>query len=516
MVGGVLFNFGSFSRQSRIKEQDTGQEKAAPVETADLTFSVTYDYPDKVLNADEGLHRAIGTKGRTTLYSILAMNLNGNDAAIARKVKAKVINNLVGLQAQEGNQNLIGKTLDLCLESLRDFKTNERKDVIAYLVAHDIIGHGPISILLEDASNIEEIEINSPDSNISVFHTKYGRCITNLKFNSENSFRLVVNRLISAAEKELNSTFPIIDAQLADGSRVHAQLKPYSVKGAAASIRLNTGKGIDIRRLIETKAIPPIALAYLWFAIESKKNMIISGAPASGKTSLLLAINALVGRRQRIITIEEDVNELKFFPNFINVIPLQGSSRSGAIGLRDQIVNALHMRPERLIIGEIRGSEAKEAFSGANLGIPFMTTMHTSSNGISIINRLVSAPMLVEQNALNMLDLSLFMMQNAGGSRYLESIVEYNWHSRGEVETDACLQDAFGVKLNTIMKNGVFDEEALKTSKVIKAFSEYSGETAAETLKELKRRARFLSSMSLPKNSGKASYEYIAAYNEVN
>ncbi|MCW6160309.1 MAG: type II/IV secretion system ATPase subunit [Candidatus Micrarchaeales archaeon] len=510
----MLFKFGSLSWKNRIRGQEAGLEKPDPIETTDLTFSVTYDYPDKVLSANEGLHRAIGTKGRTTLYSILAMNLNGNDTAIARKVKAKVISDLVDLQVCEGTQNLIRKAFELCLERLMDFKTNERKDVIAYLVAHDIIGHGPISILLEDASNIEEIEINSPDSNISVFHTLYGRCVTNLRFNSENSFRLVVNRLISAAEKELNSTFPIIDAQLADGSRVHAQLKPYSIKGAAASIRLNTGKGIDIRRLIETKTASPIALAYLWLAIEAKKNIIISGAPASGKTSLLLAINALVGRRQRIVTIEEDINELKFFPNFTNVIPLQGSSRSGDIGLRDQVINALHMRPERLIIGEIRGSEAKEAFSGANLGIPFMTTMHTSGNGLSIINRLVSAPMLVEQSTLNMLDLSLFMMQNAGGNRYLESIVEYNWHSRGEVETDACMQDWPGLKLNTIMKNGVFDEETLKASKVVKAFSEYKGETAAETLKELKRRARFLSSMILDKNHVKASYEYIAAYNE--
>lgn len=487
-----------------------GQISAA--ETSELTFSLTYDYPDKVLSSDDGRHRAIGMKGKNMLYSILAMNLKSGDYAVAKRVKAKVVSALASMQTQESDPNLIGKTFELCLENLKDFKTNERRDIIAYLVAHDIIGHGPISILLEDASNIEEIEINAPGSNISIFHSRYGRCTTNLRFNNESSFRFVLNRLVSAAEKELNSTFPIIDAQLADGSRVHAQLKPYSIKGAAASIRLNTGKGVDVRRLIETNTLPPIALAYLWLAVESKKNLIIAGAPASGKTSLLLAINALVERNQRIITIEEDVNELKFFPNFTNVVPLQGSSRSGDIGLREQVVNALHMRPERLIVGEIRGCEAKEAFSGANLGIPFMTTMHASGNGLPVLNRLASAPMLVERSTISMLDTSLYMMQNANGKRYLESIVEYNWHARGEAETGCAIEGTFGVVPNTIMKNGVFDEESLKGSKVIKAFSDCRSYTVADALKELKRRTRFLNAMCLPKNSSRASYEYIAAY----
>lgn len=475
----------------------------------DLTYSITHEYPNKVVEADTGKHRVIGQRGETYFYSIFAANLDSGDIKIAKEVKSKAVSMLVGgsrpagISAKENVYNI-------CLSLLSTYRTNENKDLLAYIVSHDIAGYGPISILLEDSENLEEIEINSPDSNIVVFHKKHGRCTTNLKFNGERNYRYVINRLIEDTEKELNSFSPIIDAHLKDGSRVHAQLKPYSIKGAAATIRLNNGKGIGIKRLIELGTASPELLAYLWLAVETGQNIIVAGAPAAGKTSLLMALNEFMSRRERIVTVEEDVNELRFNDNFLNVVPLQGSSLKSSANLKNQVINALHMRPERLIIGEIRGEEARDVFVGANLGVPFMTTVHTSANGQSVLNRLKARPMSVEPSTINMLDVSIFVRKNADSQRVIDSVVEYRWLSRDELQLDEA--EAYGeVKICEIYSPAQPSLASAKDSKTIEAYMKKNLLSKPAALKELKKRAEFLTKLE-PDASALSVHNYILSY----
>ncbi len=500
---------GLLQKAGRAEMAQDGPER----QPSQLTFSTTRDYPEQVEWRDEARHRVLGKRSGKYVYAVLANNMSAGDTNAAAKVKSLVVEQMLSMRPDPAS--LITSAYSACFSLLAGYQTSERKEVLAYMIAHDIVGSGPISMLLEDSSNIEEIEINSPTSNIMIFHSKYGRCTTNLRFTSEQCFRFTMNRLIAATEKELNSSTPIIDAQLSDGSRLHAQLNPYSISGAAATIRLNGGKSVDLRRLICEGSVTSEALAYLWLAIDNGQNIIISGAPASGKTSMLLSLNALAPSGKRVVTIEEDINELKFHSNFVNIVSLQASSR-GKIDLKSQVINALHMRPERLIIGEIRGPEAREVFSGSNLGIPFMTTMHSSANGGAIIDRLLTEPMSVEPHALTMLDISLYTLQRAENERLLESIVEYRWHSRSEARLDEVqASDGPLFKQSEIYRNGVINSEAMKSSKVIERYCALNLVTKQRALKELKTRADFIEGLKKPENAAKSVNEYIASFMEI-
>lgn len=478
----------------------------------EITFSIDNLYPDKVIYSDLKKYRVLGKNKDKIIYSIFAINLTNKDMDIAKKIKKEVIENIIARDKDIiKTPSFVYEIYALCLKLLNTFQTNENKEVIAYMVAHDIVGYGPISILFEDSNNIEEIEINQPTSNIIIYHSVYGRCITNLRFTNEESFRFTINRLIENTNKELDYNNPIIDAQLNDGSRIHAQLAPYSINGGIASIRLNSGNAYNIKKLIQQKPLLTKIFAYLWMAIETRQNIIIAGAPAAGKTTFLRALYPLMPKFQKIVTIEEDVNELKMHSNFVNIVSLQSSTRKGNIKTIDQVINALHLRPDRLIVGEIRGSEAKEIFSGSNFGIPFMTTMHANSNGISLINRLQSAPMLVEPYTINMLDASVFLRQNAQGERYIDDIAEYKWHCRNEFELDDS-QENKDLKINHIVKNGMFINESLITSKIISNYSKSNFLNTNNTLIEFGKRARFLSLINSNKFAKNSIEEYFDEY----
>ncbi len=483
------------------------RDDAAQRARTSLCFSVTQDYPDTVLWSGE--NRIAGRRGQQNVYALLALNLCGSDLAIAESVKSRVIEALSSGPELPYSKESISKSQRLAQELLAAYSTKESKELLAYLVAHDTVGFGPFSILLEDQQSIEEIVVNSPTAPIGIYHSTYGYCTTNLRLNSERDFRYTINKMISATDRELNSSSPIIDAQLGDGSRVHAQLKPYSISGALATIRINGGKRMDLKRLMELGTVTPEGFAYLWLAIESNLNIVISGSPASGKTSLLMALNALVPRYQRVITIEEDINELKYYSNFTNVVALQGSSLSGRPSLRDQVVNALHLRPDRLILGEIRGNEAGEVLSGSNYGIPFMTTMHSSDNGSAIVSRLQAKPMSVEPQLVSMLDCSVFMRQKGLQSRVLESIVEYRWLSRDEMDA---AEGSDGCKMQPIIKDCQLLPDALTESKVLGAYGRLHALRQASCIKELRSRATFLKGLALRGSADVA--EYIARYGE--
>ena len=479
------------------------------VQSAGLSFSVTGDYPDKVLEV-AGQFGMVGKRGQQGIYSISALNLSGGDVRVMNAAKAKLVDSLISGEELQYSVENTKKVQQIALNLLNGTNTSEKKELLAYLLAHETVGYGPISILLEDNKNIEEIVINSPTSNICIYHSMHGFCTTNLRFNSERDFRYMINKTIRAAEREINSNAPIIDAQLNDGSRVHAQLRPYSINGAAASIRLNGGKSMDLRKLMDLGTVTPELLAYLWLAIETNHNIIVSGAPASGKTSFLLALNAFVPRYQRVITIEEDVNELKFYSNFMNSVSLQGSTILGRASTRDQVINALHLRPDRLIVGEIRGSETNEMLSGSNYGVPFMTTMHSSGNGQAILNRLQSKPMGVESQILTMLDVSIFMRQDGLTSRKVDSVLEYRWLSRNEISVED-LAAGSEMKMFEISKDGVLNEDSLEGSKVLDAYIKTHLLSQARCRKELKKRAEYLRDMPASRDGGSVP-DYIADY----
>ncbi len=468
--------------------RSTPQSTADEHEPTSLCFSVVQDYPEKVIWSNGNM--AIGDTGQRRVYALLALNLDSRDMDVACRVKSETIDALSKGPEIQYSKESICKAQQTVTGMLGKYCTNESKELLAQMIAHDTVGFGPISMLMEDQQNIEEIVINAPTAPIGIYHATYGYCTTNMRFNSERDFRYMLNKMLASTEREINSSTPIIDAQFNDGSRIHAQLKPYSVNGALATIRLNGGKRMDIMRILTLGTASPEELAYLWLAIESNLNIVIAGAPAAGKTSFLLALNAFVPQYSRVITIEEDINELRQYSNFTNMVSLQGSSIRGRASLKEQVINALHLRPDRLIIGEIRGNEAGEVLSGSNFGIPFMTTMHSSDNGNAIVSRLQAKPMSVEQNLIAMLDVAAFMRQKGMQSRKLESIAEFRWLSRNEIGIDG--PDPKECRVSYIAKDGTISNDALYGSKVVGEYAKMHGLRTHVVIKELRSRAAFL------------------------
>jgi flagellar protein FlaI len=418
--------------------------------------------------------------------------VSSSDLRTMEAAKSAVIDSLCTTSSDIG-LGLFAQARSIARDELARRADPARAECLSYFVAHDTVGYGPISILLEDRKNIEEIEINAPSLPISVYTTRFGRCQTNLRFAGEDAFRYSINRYVSAGEKELSEETPIIDVQVSD-ARVHAQIKPYVLSGAAASIRLGGEKRAGLGFLLKAGTLSPDALAYLWLAADSGLNAVIAGAPASGKTTLLASIAELIPPHYRIITIEEDINELRFGGAFANVIALYGEKLK--VTTKEQVLNALRLRPDRIVIGEIRGDEARDLFSGASMGIPFMTTMHSSSEDLGVIKRLMIRPMSVETRSISMLDLSLHMLQVDTRRRMLSTAYEYRWLSRAEAEEGLEIGDGDMVSVSKVIEGGELAKSALADSKAVACFGKRHGLSKRRSIQELEKRAAFLSEIA--------------------
>ena len=340
----------------------------------------------------------------------------------------------------------VAKVAEGVLGSLEPTMDGQRRAALAKIVAADTAGFGPVEFLWMDGSgDLEEVEINHPAREIAVYHRRHGRCTTNLALRGEKQFRRVMNAILRPIGSSLDNVHPAADAQLPDGSRLHAQIYPLALSGASANIRFFSEGGWTIPMMVRSGTVSAEMGAFLWMAVESRKiSMVITGPPAAGKTSLLSALLAFLPKGERVISVEEEMNELRFYDAFIDWVPLRGAyeERKQEAARRaqsvsslktpiEQVINALRMRPDRIIVGELRGAEAQKLFSGANLGMPFMATMHSSERGTAVVKRLHSPPMSVPAEALSQLDLVVSMTMDAEKRRRVAEISELAWRSRG-------------------------------------------------------------------------------------
>jgi len=331
-------------------------------------------------------------------------SLNKNEQEIAAKAKGYVVEKLSKLSIQPNK--------DTAKKLAFEITKNEK---IAEIVAIDTLGLSAIELLSKQG--IEEIELNSIDENIYIYHSLLGRCKTNIYFRSLNSAKAVINSLLKENDKELNDFSPVVDSQLSK-FRIHAQLSPLATNGIAFSIRVLNSITPD-PKVLAKNGISKEALSYLSMALDAKLNIVIAGPPASGKTTLLNALLKFI-KNEKIVCIEEEINEIKKNGDY-SFLSLQ-SRKEKQKELIDQIINALRLRPQRLIVGEIRGKEAKEVFSAAAIGIPFITTLHSNDEPGAILNRLSSKPMEVEKSLLRLLDIGIYLNEK----RQISRIEEYN------------------------------------------------------------------------------------------
>ena len=245
-------------------------------------------------------------------------------------------------------------------------------------VLDELLGLGPIEPLLKDAT-ITDILVNGHNN---VFVERYGVLEPSaVRFKDERHLIRIIQKIVSAVGRRIDESSPLVDARLADGSRVNAVVPPLSLDGSMLSIRKFARVPISMDRLIEIASIPLQVAEVLKAVVSARLNVLISGGTGSGKTTMLNAMSAFIDNRERIVTIEDSA-ELQLQQE--HVVRLETRPRNiegkGEIAQRDLVKNSLRMRPDRIIVGEVRAGEAFDMLQAMNTGHDgSMTTVHANS-----------------------------------------------------------------------------------------------------------------------------------------
>jgi pilus assembly protein CpaF len=261
----------------------------------------------------------------------------------------------------------------------RRIQLNGREQrVLASELVHDIIGLGPLEPLLEDDS-INDIMVNGP---YRTFIERRGKVeMANIRFRDAAHLASVCQRIAAAVGRRVDESSPMVDARLKDGSRVNIVFMPLALDGPYLSIRKFGRKVIDFAKLIEFKALTPPVAKVLEIAGRARLNVIISGGTGSGKTTLMNAMSRLIDPGERIVTVE-DAAELQLQQPHVVRLETRPASLEGKgeITQRDLVRNALRMRPDRIIIGEVRAGEAFDMLQAMNTGHDgSMSTIHANT-----------------------------------------------------------------------------------------------------------------------------------------
>ncbi len=280
--------------------------------------------------------------------------------------------------SEEDLQEIVATELDLAMEDeAAPFSAEERK-ALARQIREDILGYGPIHMFLEDDS-ITEIMVNAEEL---IYVERDGKLIeTEARFASRQHLRRVIDRIVAQVGRRIDESSPMVDARLPDGSRVNAVIPPLSVDGPVLTIRVFAKEPFQVEDLIEMGTMSPEVAGLIQSVVEGKLNVLVTGGTGTGKTTMLNVLSGFIPNDERIVTIEDAV-ELQLHQR--HVIRLESRPPNvegrGEVKIRDLVRNALRMRPDRIVVGEVRGGEALDMLQAMNTGHEgSLSTVHSNS-----------------------------------------------------------------------------------------------------------------------------------------
>ncbi len=279
-----------------------------------------------------------------------------------------------------------------------------------YIISQDL-GLGDLEILLQD-DGLEEIVVNSAKEPVWVYHRKHGWCKTNIEIQTEKQIRHYATMIGRDVNKELTSLSPLMDAHLASGDRINATLSPISTQGNTMTIRKFAKDPWTITDFLRTGTINYTTASLIWLAIENEMSVLIVGGTGSGKTSMLNVLANFFPPTQRVISIE-DTRELQL-PENLHWVPMETRNANpegkGEVTMLQLLVNSLRMRPDRIIVGEIRRKEEAEILLEAmHTGHSVYGTFHANTADEAIV-RMTNPPIGIPKQMLS--SVSLFLVQN--------------------------------------------------------------------------------------------------------
>ncbi len=412
------------------------------------------------------------------VYNIAILNISDTTQRILNKLREEFISRVnIGAIKEYEDVDIKQKFKDEIRTLIKKYFPGINSETSELLVNHVIqqnVGLGNIEILLKDA-NLEEIVVNSAKSPVWVYHRKHGWLKTNVFIPSEAKIRHYATTIGREVGKEITLLKPLMDAHLLTGDRVNATLSPISTDGNTITIRKFAEKPWSITDLITSNTMNYEAAAWVWLAIQNELSMIIAGGTGSGKTSALNAIANFFPPNQRIISIE-DTRELTL-PNTLHWVPLEtrlpNPEGKGEITMLDLVVNSLRMRPDRIIMGEVRKkAEAEVLFEAMHTGHSVYATIH-ANNAEETITRLTSPPIEVPKTVIGSLSMILVQSRNrrTGKRRTLQL---------AEIQKDG--------NASVLMQLDIIKDALLTTSeskRTMETLNLYTGLTPAEVKKDL-------------------------------
>ncbi len=380
---------------------------------------------------------------------------------IKTQLHARLLNVLTPDQLRElnkeGMREQIGSVLErLASEEAIPMTLNERERLIEE-VLDEVFGLGPLETLLKDPT-VSDIMVNGFDS---IYVERGGHLVeTNVRFKDQNHVRMIIDRIVSGIGRRIDDSSPIVDARLGDGSRVCAVIPPLSLIGPVMSIRRFGKKLLSTEDLLKNETLTTGMLDFLSGCVEARLNVVVSGGSGSGKTTMLNTLSRFIRDEERIVTIE-DTAELQLQQSHVvrletRPVNIEGA---GAITQRDLVINALRMRPDRIVIGECRGPEALDMLQAMNTGHDgSMTTTHANSSR-DAFSRLETMVMMASQHIpdkvirqmlASAVNVVIHTARLIDGSRRVMAISEVVGVERDQVE----MQDIFEFERTGISPRG--------------------------------------------------------------
>ncbi|ART83651.1 pilus assembly protein CpaF [Oceanisphaera profunda] len=332
----------------------------------------------------------------------------------------------------------------LCFQIMQDSPTplslESRKKIVRQIL-DEVLGHGPLEPLLSDPS-IADIMVNGAKN---IYVERRGRIErVPLTFNDDDHLMGVIERIVSGVGRRIDELSPMVDARLKDGSRVNAIIPPLALNGPTLSIRRFTVEKLNINSLIEFGSITPAIGQVMEAVVKGKLNILISGGTGTGKTTFLSVLSGFIPADQRIITVEDSAELQLQQPHVVQLESRPANIEGrGEVSMRDLMKNTLRMRPDRIVVGEVRGAEAFDMLTAMNTGHEgSLTTVHanTPRDALGRIENMVSMAGFdmpvknIRTQVASALDVIIQLERQEDGTRRMVSLQEVHG-MEGEIIT---------------------------------------------------------------------------------
>ncbi|MDH4084473.1 MAG: CpaF family protein [Nitrospira sp.] len=339
--------------------------------------------------------------------------------------------NAIGAMSQELVTGQLTKLIEQLLQQESAPLNQRERTQITQDVLHEVLGLGPLEPLLAD-STVNDILVNGHNR---VFVERFGRLeSTPVRFKDDAHLKKIIEKIVSRVGRRIDESVPMVDARLADGSRVNAIIPPLAIDGPSLSIRKFSKDPLQLHHLTEKRSLTPEIGDLMKAIVQARLNVLISGGTGTGKTTMLNILSGFIPNDERIVTIE-DAAELQLRQEHVVRLETRPANieGKGEIAQRELVKNALRMRPDRIIVGEVRGAECLDMLQAMNTGHDgSLTTVHANScrDALTRIETLVSmagfnlAPKAMRHYISSALDVIIQIARLSDGTRKVISVQE--------------------------------------------------------------------------------------------